>query len=336
MKRKLMFFTLAAIGLASCNGGFKTGPGGLLYNIVDDKMGPTMQPGDFFSVNLTVKNDADSVLFSSYDQGTPFMRVLAKPQQKGDIMAGLAYLSEGDSAVIKTNIDSLYKGTRPPTMKGKYQIFTIKVLKVIQKGNLDEKVFEGRVNDYYTKTVNVIKEKAKAAQPGKIKKYIADNKLTVTTTASGLQYQITKMGAGEKPVAGDTVSVYYVGKFTDGKVFDTNIKEEAKKANMSNPMNPYKPIRFALGTPGMIPGWNEALQLLPKGTKATLILPSSLAYGDNGYQRIGPFTPLVFDVELVDITHPNPNAPKPTPQVLPGQPTQAPAATKMAPTPVKK
>ena len=324
MKSKLMFLALAAMGLASCNGGFKKAPGGLLYNIVVDKGGPSIQPGDFMSLDITLKNDADSVLGSTYDQSVPFMRIFQKPQQKGDFFSGLEELAEGDSAVIKTNIDSLFKtGTRPADLKGKYQTYIVKVEKVIQKGHLDEKVFEGRVQDYYTKAMADIKKKLQAAEPGKIKKYIADNNLKVITTADGLNYQVTKMGTGEKPAAGDTVAVYYAGRFVNGKVFDTNIKEEAKKANIpSNPMNPYKPMRFPLGVQGMIKGWNEVLLLLPKGSKVTFVLPSSLAYGDNGYQRIGPFTPLVFDLELVDVIHPDPNAPKPAPPVMPGQPVQ--------------
>jgi FKBP-type peptidyl-prolyl cis-trans isomerase len=328
MKRKLMFLALAAIGLASCNGGFKKAPGGLLYNIVVDKGGPTIQPGDFISLNIILKNDADSVLFSSYDQGSPFMRVFQKPQQKGDVFSGFEYLSEGDSAVIKTNIDSMYKtGARPPQLKGKYQTFTVKVEKVIQKGHLDQKVFEGRVNDYYSKTMDAIKKKAQAAEPGKIKKYIADNHLKVTTTPDGLNYQVTKMGTGEKPANGDTVAVNYAVKFVDGKVFDTNIKEEAKNANIPVSPTNLKPLRFPLGTQGMIKGLNEALPLLPKGSAATLVIPSALAYGDNGYQRIGPFTPLVFEIELVDVVHPNPNAPKPVVPAMPGQPAQATSPT---------
>ena len=156
----MMFLALAAMGLASCNGGYKTAPGGLLYNIVVDKGGPSIQPGDFMSIDITLKNDADSVLGTTYDQGVPFMRVFQKPQQKGDFFSGLEQLSEGDSAIIKTNIDSMFKaGARPADLKGKYQTYIVKVEKVIQKGHLDEKVFEGRVQDYYAKTMNAIKKK---------------------------------------------------------------------------------------------------------------------------------------------------------------------------------
>src|ERR1700749_4388270 len=119
MKKRLMFLALAAIGLASCNGGFKKGEGGMLYNIITDKSGPTIQPGDFVSLNLTLKTDADSVVGSTYENGLPFMQPIQKPQTKGDVISGIEMLSEGDSAIIKVNIDTLTKGhPRPPSLKG--------------------------------------------------------------------------------------------------------------------------------------------------------------------------------------------------------------------------
>jgi len=317
-----MFLTLAAIGLASCNGGFKKGPGGLLYNIVTDKSGPSIQAGDFVTLNYIIKNDADSVLTSSYETGQPSSQPMPKvTPNKGDVITGLSFLSEGDSAIIKTNIDSLTKGQpRPAGMKGKYMVYVVKVEKVIPKGNLSQEVFMGRVKNY----IDGLMDKIKKQEPTNIKKYITDKNLKLTTTASGLSYIITQKGNGPKPSAGDTVVVNYIGRFLNGKIFDTSIKSELVKAKMPvNPMNPYKPIRFPLGTPGMIPGWNEGLLLLGKGDKATFILPSSLGYGERGNGMVGPYTPMVFDVELVDIIHPNPNAPKPVIPPMPqmqGQP----------------
>jgi len=310
-----MFLALAAVSLASCNAGLKKGDGGLLYDIHIDKGGPTIKEGDFISVNVIAKTDGDSVLFSTYDSGRPSFLVMQKPRSKGDILSGLALLAEGDSATVKTNIDSISKkGGQKPPFKGKYIVYEIKVEKVIAKGKLSDEVFRGRVNDY----VKTQSDGLRKEEPGKIKKYIADNNLKVTTTASGLNYIITKQGTGIKPITADTVVVYYTGKFLSGKVFDSNIKEDAQKAKLPvNPMSPYKPIRFALGITGMIPGWNEGLLLLNKGSKVTLILPSSLAYGEQGYQQIPGFTPLVFDIELVDVIHPDPNAPKPVAPTLP-------------------
>ena len=321
-----MFFALAAIGLASCNGGFKKGEGGLLYNIHVDKGGPSIKEGDFISVNLIAKTDGDSVLFSTYDAGHPSLTLLPKPQFKGDIYAALKFLAEGDSATIKTSIDStMKKGVPRPPFKGKYIIYEVKVEKVIAKGNLSDQVFAGRYGDY----IKTLSEAAKKAEPVKIKKYIADNNLKVTQTASGLNYIITKQGSGIKPVPGDTVVVNYTVKLTSGKVLETSVRAEAQKAKLPvNPMSPYKPVRFAIGVKGMIKGWDEGMQLLNKGATATLILPSELAYGEQGYQQIQPFTPLVFDVELVDVVPPNPNAPKPAAPVM--MPAQA------QPQPVKK
>jgi len=324
MKKRLLFLALAAIGLASCNGGFKKGEGGLLYNIHVDKDGPSIKEGDFISVNLIAKTDADSVLLNTYDVGHPSFTVLPKPQFKGDIFAALKLLSEGDSATVKTNIDSVTKKGAPKLpFKGKYIIYQIKVEKVVSKGNLNDTVFQGRIRNYIKTQSDLLKKE----EPVKIKKYIDDNKLKLTKTPSGLYYSIDSQGPGPKPAVGDTVIVNYTVKNTSNKVMETSIKAEAIKAKLPiNPMNPYKPIRFPVGVKGMIQGMDEGIQLLNKGSKATLVVPSNLAYGEQGNgQMIAPFSTIIFNVELVDIVHPNPNAPKPAaPSLVPPQPTQHP------------
>jgi FKBP-type peptidyl-prolyl cis-trans isomerase FkpA len=318
MKRKLMFFALATMGLASCNG-FKKGDSGMLYKIITDKPGPSIKEGDFVSLNFIIKNDADSVLANSYESGHS-QQLVEKIQQKGDVFSGLSFLSEGDSAIIKMDIDSTSKGhPKPPGFKGKYVTYIIKVDKVISKGNLSDQVFNGRINDF----MKTITDAAKKAEPVAIKKYIADNNLKVTQTASGLSYVITKQGSGPMPAVGDTVLITYIGKNINGKVFDTNIKAEAQKAKLQiNPANPYKPLRYQIGSAGMIKGLVEGLPLLNTGAKATFILPSDLGYGEHGSGPIQPFSPMVFDIELVGIVHPNPNAPKPVAQMPPPQQQQ--------------
>src|SRR5690606_32980839 len=111
----------------------------------------------------------------------------------------------------------------------------------------------------------------------------------------------------EKPVPGDTVQVNYTGALTSGDVFDTSIKEVAEQNNIFNPMRPYEPAKFAIGVRQVIPGWDEGLLLLPKGSKAKLIIPSELGYGERGDMRgtIPPFAPLVFDIELIDVLKPD-------------------------------
>jgi FKBP-type peptidyl-prolyl cis-trans isomerase len=119
--------------------------------------------------------------------------------------------------------------------------------------------------------------------------FLAANKTKpgVVTTASGLQYVVEKMGSGPKPKATDKVKVNYEGTLIDGKIFDSSIKRG-------------QPAEFQVN--GVIPGWTEALQLMPVGSKFKLFVPSNLAYGDHGAgPEIGPGAMLIFEVELLSI-----------------------------------
>ncbi|MFM9951327.1 MAG: FKBP-type peptidyl-prolyl cis-trans isomerase [Saprospiraceae bacterium] len=111
----------------------------------------------------------------------------------------------------------------------------------------------------------------------------------VTTLPSGLQYEIMKAGTGAKPTKTDKVTVHYHGTLLDGSVFDSSV-------------NRGQPSTF--GVTQVIAGWTEALQLMPKGSKWKLFIPSNLAYGERGGPggKIGPNTTLVFEVELLEIT----------------------------------
>jgi len=115
----------------------------------------------------------------------------------------------------------------------------------------------------------------------------------VTTTPSGLQYEVIKQGTGAKPSATDMVRVHYHGTMIDGKVFDSSVDRG-------------QPAEFALNQ--VIPGWTEALQLMSVGSKWKIYLPSNLAYGERGDGRgtIQPNTTLIFEVELLDILPPAP------------------------------
>ncbi len=334
MKKQCMFIALASLGLglASCNGGFKQSPGGLLYEIHSTKNNPKIQTGDYVFLNLVAKNDGDSILFSTYDSGQQIHLVEQKTASKSDIFAGLQLLAEGDSATIKIPADSVFKKPqpRPANFKGNFLVYDIKVEKVFSKGKLSDQVFGGRINDYLKQMMAGLKDK----EQGKIKNYIAHEKLNVTQTADSLYYQITKPGTGPVAAPGDTVVINYVGRFLNDKVFDTSIKDTAVAEKKYEAGGHYKAIHIVAGGHQVIPGWDESLLLLNKGAIATVIMPSKLAYGASGMQIIGPYTPIAFTLEIVDIIHPNPNAPKPV-TVNPLMPTQTqpnrPAAAAPAP-----
>jgi FKBP-type peptidyl-prolyl cis-trans isomerase FkpA len=121
-------------------------------------------------------------------------------------------------------------------------------------------------------------------------KFLAENgkKTGIVTTASGLQYQVVTMGKGAKPTPNDNVRVHYTGTLLDGTKFDSSLDRG-------------EPAQFAVG--GVVPGWTEALQLMPVGSKFKVWIPSKLGYGEAGTPG-GPIPPnatLAFDVELVEI-----------------------------------
>lgn len=139
--------------------------------------------------------------------------------------------------------------------------------------------FEVEMNKKYVK----ITEQFKAAGEG----FLAMNKAKpgIITTASGLQYQVIQMGKGPKPSATSNVKVHYQGTIPEGGIFDSSIGRE--------------PVDFILNQ--VIPGWTEGIQLMNAGSKFKFFIPQELAYGGNPPPNtiIKPYSPLIFEVELI-------------------------------------
>lgn len=110
-------------------------------------------------------------------------------------------------------------------------------------------------------------------------------------TSSGLKYAIIEEGNGPEADSGKIVTVHYSGFLQDGKVFDSSIERD-------------EPLTLMLGVGQVIPGWEEGIDLLKQGSKAQLIIPPQLAYGDRDLGVIPPNSTLIFDVEVVEVkTH---------------------------------
>ena len=142
-------------------------------------------------------------------------------------------------------------------------------------------------------------------------KFIEENKSKpgVKTTASGLQYKVEKEGTGAQPKATDMVTVNYRGTLIDGTEFDSSYKRG-------------QPATFPVN--GVIKGWTEALQLMKKGAKYQLFIPSNLAYGERAMgPDIGSNSTLIFEVELMDVKPPPTPAPQGS-QKVPPPPSPAP------------
>ncbi len=158
---------------------------------------------------------------------------------------------------------------------------------VLEKNNPEISYQEAQtiINDFF----QALQSKANESNIKEGKEFLAENakRENVVTLPSGLQYEIIKEGNGAKPKASDTVEVHYHGSLINGSVFDSSV-------------NRGEPATF--GVTQVIPGWVEALQLMPVGSKWKLFIPSELAYGAQGAgQAIAPHSTLVFEVELLDI-----------------------------------
>ena len=141
---------------------------------------------------------------------------------------------------------------------------------------------------YEEKEAEKQKEMA-AAKAKEMEEKIAKMAEGATTTSSGLKYIIQKQGDGNKPHAGDRVSVHYSGYLLDGTKFDSSYDRN-------------KPFEFSLGQGRVIKGWDEGVALLNIGTKAKFFIPANLAYGSRGAGGvIPPNATLIFEVELLDI-----------------------------------
>ena len=204
----------------------------------------------------------------------------------GSIEDGLAMMGQGDSASFIIKADSFYLKTQrfnelPPYIKpGDNLVVTIKIHEVKSKKEIEE-----NQKQQQAEMEKMMAERQAQEQPA-LDKYLADNKITTKPTASGLFFIDVKKGTGPKPKATDNVVVHYTGTLLDGTKFDSSLDRG-------------EPATFPLNQ--VIPGWTEGIQLMSKGGKAKLIIPSGLGYGPQGSGPIPPYSTLVFEVELLDI-----------------------------------
>jgi FKBP-type peptidyl-prolyl cis-trans isomerase FkpA len=297
MKNILALLT-ALLGIATLTAhaqdGLQTTPAGAQYQIFTHNTGEKIKLNDIVYFNYIQMTDKDSVLYSSFKAGKPQPAQIRQSQNVADLMDIFPLLTLNDSAMVKVPTDSIFKGheeARPPFFpKGSRLVFILKIIKV---QSLQEAMAE--------RTAAI--EKMKLQEGAETSTYIAANKLSPVTTASGLKYVITKTSALRKPQNGDTVMVNYTGRLLNGQMFDSSIEADAKAGGVQQPGRPYEPLPVVLGEHRVIPGWEEGLALLNEGSKAKFLVPSKLGYGEQGMGNgaIPPYATLVFDLEIVKV-----------------------------------
>jgi len=295
---------LALIFFNACDSGLKKTESGMEYEFVRKGEGIKADSGLILLMNVEYIDEKDSVLFTTAETGNP-APFNYPTQEEGMFMEAIRMLSEGDSAIFKIPASDFFLVTfKRPVPEGvsptSLITFNIGIEKVLDRTAYGE--YSAELNK---KMQEEAAERAVAQMEidkGLIEEYLQKNGIEAQQTESGLYYVMQEEGTGENAQAGQEVSVNYAGYVLDGPYFDSSI-EEVVVANGLNRPGPYEPIKFPLGRGAVIPGWDEGIALLNKGAKATLYIPSPLAYGERARSEvIIENSILVFDVELVDIT----------------------------------
>ena len=237
---------------------------------------------------LTGRLDVDTAYMAEFIKG---LNEGANKTSKKDIayMAGLQIGQQISNQMMKGINQELFAGDSTKTIS-KANFMAGFIAGTLEKGG----VMTMEAAQEYTRTaMETIKAKALEEKYADYKaeneKFLAENKTKdgVKTTASGLQYKVITEGKGEIPADTCKVKVNYKGTLIDGTEFDSSIQRG-------------EPAVF--GVNQVIPGWVEALQLMPEGSKWKLYIPSELAYGARGAgEMIPPHSTLVFEVELLEV-----------------------------------
>ncbi len=295
--KKIGVFVLAVITANTIYAQSKTAegytklPNGLEYKMKYDAPGAVKpKVDDQLKVHIRMSLDDSLMMDSKKDNGgNPVEFALTEPMYDGDFISALMLFTPGDSGSVAVPLDKLLAEMKkkdpnmqlPPNFNNKkylrydVQLVSVKTAEEMQKER------DAAIAPQLAKDDILLKE------------YFSKNKLQPKKTASGLYYRVTTEGTGETIKKGQTAQMKYIGTTLDGKVFDANMGAEAKRTEA---------LPVPVGKGQVIRGWDEGLQLLKKGSKATFYIPSPLAYGT---QAMGEMIPansvLIFDVEVEDV-----------------------------------
>lgn len=252
---------------------------GVEVSYLSEGEGPAPASGDIITINMTYKDSKGNLLFDTKDNGgpAPLLFDTSRWQQAGLLYEAFKVVKVGDSITFDIPAANLFettfRGQVPDSIDASSNIsFVVGVVATQSAADYTRKQDEAQL----------------AIDVEIIDAYLSENNIEAITTESGLRYVITQEGQGSNPIAGNDVSVHYNGTLLDGTKFDSSYDRG-------------QPFSFSLGKGRVIKGWDEGIALLNKGAKATLYIPSTLAYGSRGSgPTIGPNTVLKFEVELID------------------------------------
>jgi FKBP-type peptidyl-prolyl cis-trans isomerase len=231
---------------------------------------------------MLYKTESDSVLFDTKDMnGAPFRLKLKATSEAGNtIDDALAMMHVGDSACFKVDAETFFihsKGIEAPAYikKGSKLTFYVRLSEIFSMEEYQNRQSKGIASS--------LEEEERA-----LKTYLEMADITQLPTKSGMYYIERKTGTGKKPGEDSYVTIHYTGTFINGQIFDSSYKRGES-------------FRFRLGEDEVIEGLEEGILYMKEGGSATLIIPSTLGYGDKQFSMIPPFSTLVFEIELLKI-----------------------------------
>ncbi|MEM7572608.1 MAG: FKBP-type peptidyl-prolyl cis-trans isomerase [Bacteroidota bacterium] len=290
----LFFYCLIALPLTAQINQCET-VSGLKYRVYQQGSGPDLTADQFAYVHVNMRL-GDSVLFSTRDVGELVpIKVFSREEERPSIdpvSDVLRYLKVGDSVTITQSMADLPQGNIPPEFLGHSEIYyDLAVYEGISQEDFEARQAVISAEEEEEKNIALAREPALlAAAQERQADYQAGQLQGGRTTASGLEYVIHEQGTGPLPEPGEMVTVHYIGMLAaEGTVFDQSF-------------NRGSPIRFKLGAGQVITGWDEGIALLPKGSRATLIISAELGYGVRGTPNgsIPPNSVIMFYVELLE------------------------------------
>ncbi|RYY86763.1 MAG: FKBP-type peptidyl-prolyl cis-trans isomerase [Chitinophagaceae bacterium] len=298
---------LLGLLLAGCKDeSFKKTKGGMPYKLYTKSGAAQVKSNEWLKINYTVTvrtNGKDSLITSTYAQGSPYYMPAASPSQPYDISEIIPMLHKGDSVLAVQSMDTFMR--RSPQMvpqffkKGGTITTTLHVLDIFptQEAAREDDM---KNRELAFKNDTKLQSKIKADQQ-KIRDFLAASAASAQQTPSGAYVLVTTPGNGAKAAKGNFVEVFYTGRTLAGTTFDSNVDTSFHHSD---------PLAFELGKGQMLKGFDEAIQMLKQGDKARVLIPSSLAYGENPPPggKIGPNEILMFDVELRSVSAADPRA----------------------------
>lgn len=287
--------TLIIVVMAGCNEArFQKLPKSALeYKIVSGGGDKSVKYGNTIKFTA-IGYYSDSLLTTPYDsiaQYVPIDSIRMPP----DFLSIFLKAKKGDSIITRILVDSAEKVSQIPpyAKKGHYLGFRIKILDIITDSVLAE-TLKMEAQKQIVRADSIGREKQKGKDDETLKAYLQKNNITATRTAKGTYVEVVNPGDGMQVDSGKAVTVDYVGKTLEGKLFDRSYDSSGVSVH---------PFTFVIGQGGAIEGWDDGLRAFKKGGKGRIFIPSSLGYGQRGNgPDILPNACLMFDIHVADVT----------------------------------